>query len=281
MDVGTTGSLAGHSRFSIELRFASGLTQSQRHAFEEAAARWSQIVTSDLPSVEVSGHVDGDLLGLVAPGEAVDDLLIVAGLRDLGGPGGLLAWAGPKHVRPGSYLPATGCMHFDVADLAQLEEQGKLGQVVLHEMAHVLGFGTIWTQRGFLVGAGGYNPQFVGPSAMHEYGMLVGQNDPLPVPVANVGGTGTQDLHWRERVFGNELMTGAPNPGHMPLSSLTVASLQDLGYEVEFSAADAYALPLPKGHPVHNAADKAVPRTYRRIGFPTAVVLPQSSVADS
>ena len=33
-------------------------------------------------------------------------------------------------------------------------------------------------------------------------------------------------------VFGNELMTGFLNAGRNPLSRLTIAALQDMGYEV-------------------------------------------------
>ena len=39
-------------------------------------------------------------------------------------------------------------MQFDSADLASLEAQGQLVNVILHEMGHVLGLGTIWTGQG-------------------------------------------------------------------------------------------------------------------------------------
>jgi hypothetical protein len=44
-------------------------------------------------------------------------------------------------------------------------------------------------------------------------------------------------------VFGNELMTGFLSGTTQPLSRMTVASLADLGYKVDFSAADPFALP--------------------------------------
>ena len=64
------------------------------------------------------------------------------------------------------------------------------------------------------------------------------------VPVENTGGSGTADAHWRESVFGNELMTGWLNSGITnPLSRITVASMADLGYQVNMNAADSYTPP--------------------------------------
>jgi hypothetical protein len=66
------------------------------------------------------------------------------------------------------------------------------------------------------------------------------------VPVENTGGPTTQDVHWSEAVFENELMTGFINSAGNPLSRLTVASLQDLGYVVNFDAAEPY--PIAPAH---------------------------------
>ena len=60
--------------------------------------------------------------------------------------------------------------------------------------------------------------------------------------VENTGGAGTADAHWRESVFGNELMTGFVDAGVNPLSRVTVASMGDLGYTVNLADADPYTL---------------------------------------
>ena len=79
---------------------------------------------------------------------------------------------------------------------------------------------------------------------MKEYGLLKGATvKPTPVPVENTGGPGTADSHWRETVFRNEMMTGFVGPSGNPLSRMTVASLQDLGYVVDLNAAEPYSLP--------------------------------------
>ena len=55
---------------------------------------------------------------------------------------------------------------------------------------------------------------------------------------------GTADSHWRESTFQTELMTGFVNTGGMPLSAITVGSLQDMGYIVNMLAADPFQVPL-------------------------------------
>jgi hypothetical protein len=109
-------------------------------------------------------------------------------------------------------------------------------------MGHVVGIGTIWPRKGLLQGAGTSNPTFLGQHAQVEFGSLRGSG-PTPVPVENTGGTGTHDSHWRETVFATELMTGFVDAPGNPLSRMTVASLQDLGYIVDMNAAEPYTLP--------------------------------------
>ncbi|HHK42138.1 MAG TPA: peptidase, partial [Planctomycetaceae bacterium] len=104
------------------------------------------------------------------------------------------------------------------------------------------GIGTIWQERGLLRGAGTADPGFIGVHAVDAYRQICAC-DANAVPVANTGGPGTRDGHWRESIFGNELMTGYVGPGRsLPLSTVTIASLSDLGYEVEFGSADAFVL---------------------------------------
>jgi len=65
------------------------------------------------------------------------------------------------------------------------------------------------------------------------------------VPVENTA-LGQADTHWRASVFGNEMMQPFVVAGRaMPLSRATLRSLQDLGYTVDLSQADAFSLPLP------------------------------------
>lgn len=221
------------SPFTIDVRFLGGLTATQKNAFKAAADRWSRVIIGDLPSVMVDGEVIDDVL-ILAQGVAID------------GPGGTLGQAGPTRLRPANagrhaFLPARGTMSFDTADLAQMEQRGTLTDVITHEMGHVLGIGTIWNIKSLLK-ASKKNPLFLGAGAKAEYGKLKGTSS-TRVPVENEGGPGTRDGHWRETVFRNELMSGFISAPDNPISRMTIASLQDLGYDVDLNAAEPYTLP--------------------------------------
>jgi predicted Zn-dependent protease len=222
------------SPFQIEVRFIGGLNTKQKNAFKKAADRWCRVIVGDLPSVQVDGEV-------------IDDLLILAEGTAIDGEGSILGQAGPTRLRPKSagkaaYLPAKGEMQFDTADLKAMEKDGSLNDVICHEMGHVLGIGTIWDMKNLLKGANTSNPTFKGANAMKEYGKLRG-TDSAPVPVESKGGAGTRDSHWRDTVFANELMTGFVSDPPNPMSRMTVASLQDMGYVVNVALAEKYKLP--------------------------------------
>ncbi|MFH8369933.1 leishmanolysin-related zinc metalloendopeptidase [Streptomyces sp. NPDC018031] len=229
------------SPFQIEVRFVRGLTNSQKSVFAKAARRWTRVIVGDLETVVIN-----DFSGEVV----IDDLLIDAEGVPMDGVNNIpniLGEAGPTRLRrddaaSGAGLPAKGRMRFDSADLAQMEEEGTLLDVITHEMGHVLGIGTIWPMLGLLKDFPGPDPTFVGPGAMAEFGDLLGE-EPGPVPVANVGGPGSAGGHWRESVFDNELMSPNINGRGNPLSRLTAASLGDLGYIVDLAAAEDYELP--------------------------------------
>jgi len=228
---------AAAAAYTIEVRFLGGLSDRQKAAFKSAANRWTRVITGSLPPVIVDGETITNLL-VLAQGDAIDGL------------GKILGQAGPTALRPASaghaaFLPAKGTMTFDTADLAQMESAGTLDDVITHEMGHVIGIGigTIWRRKSFLKGAGTSNPTFVGPHGMREFGRLRGGNSPVAIPVENTGGPGTRDSHWRDTVFGNELMTGFVGQAGNPLSRMTVASLEDVGYAVNLNAAEPYSLP--------------------------------------
>lgn len=221
--------------FSIEIRFLGGLTESQQTIFDDAACRWQEIITGDLPSVQL------------ANGDIIDNVRIDAQGTNIDGASGILGQAGPTQLRAGSFLPATGIMRFDSADLARLEAENSLIDVIIHEMGHVLGFGTLWSSQflNLISDEGSENPVFTGTNAIREYNVLTNSETSGPVPLANTGGPGTRDGHWRELTFDNELMTGFIDDGSNPISKLSIAAFEDMGYEVAYSAANTYALPDP------------------------------------
>jgi hypothetical protein len=230
-------------RFDITLRFVVPPSDAQRAAFETAAGRWQRIIVGDKPAV--AGTIPAGACGL--PGVpsftgTIDDIMIDVVLVPIDGPGGILGASGPCLVRVSDWLPAYGIMFFDTADLDFLGQVGLLNNVVTHEMGHVLGFGTLWDfQRSLLAGGGTSDPLFTGHDANVHYNTLHTSGE---IPVENIGGPGTADAHWRESVFGNELMTGFIGLGTSPLSSVSTAAMKDLGYVVA-PVGEAYSLPQP------------------------------------
>jgi predicted Zn-dependent protease len=229
------------SPFTIEVWFLGGLTQTQRDAFAAAADRWVQLIVGDLPDAAIP---------TMAPEEhPVDDVLIFASGEPIDGVGKILGQAGAMLVRPASagaaaFLPALGTMAFDTDDLARMESAGTLVDVITHEMGHVLGIGrTIWSRKGLLRGADTDDPRFTGAAATAEYRTLFGSDTVDGVPVENTGGPGTRNSHWREALFHNELMSSRIGSAGNPISRVTVASLRDIGYQVDLEAAEPYSLP--------------------------------------
>ena len=87
-------SAAANGRFDIVIRYTGDPTY--QAAFTQAAARWTQIITADIPDVNASQ------CGFI------DDLLIDASIVSIDGAGGILGQAGPDWVRNGSLLPVHG-----------------------------------------------------------------------------------------------------------------------------------------------------------------------------
>lgn len=240
------------SGFNIELVFATSVTHAQRAMFERAAERWMAILAPmELPDMVLNRTLTcyGDPI-LDRYVEMIDDLMIVVAAVDIDGTGGTLGQAAPCELHASSWLPFYGSMEFDKADLDDRERSGDLEDVILHEMGHVLGIGTIWSEHGLLrnpsSGTEARDTHFTGPLAVDAFDDAGGTAYRGPkVPVENRGGPGTRNGHWRQNVFGMELMIGYADggPERSPLSAITIQSLADLGYAVDVTAADPYRLP--------------------------------------
>ena len=72
--------------------------------------------------------------------------------------------------------------------------------------------------------------RIVGRVTASQMAAAFGALDALGVPVEGDGGSGTRDSHWDEETFDNEIMTGYINQANY-LSEMTVASLEDIGYQ--------------------------------------------------
>ena len=115
-------------------------------------------------------------------------------------------------------------MTFDIADVLAMGTD-MFADVVLHEMAHSLGVGSIWGRLGLVT-----DGLFTGENAVAEYHELGGTL--AGIPVEQDGGSGTAGSHWDEETFVNELMTGYINEGENYFTEMSAASFADLGYVI-------------------------------------------------
>jgi hypothetical protein len=216
--------------YQITLEFitsaAGDVPQAVRAVAAEAAARWSRVIVGDLPGVDGGGQFIDDMLFRVQMG-------LLGGAP--GGPGGVLANARPVNFRDGgSGLPYEAITGIDPADAnaATPSDRAFLLDVLVHEIGHGLGFTDNANVFGRFVDAG--SSTFTGPNAVREY------NSAFGVTAAGVPLQPIVLAHWDEAVFGNEMMSPQiAGPGN-PLSRISVGALQDMGYIVNYAAADRY-----------------------------------------
>jgi hypothetical protein len=211
----TSGPTDPHAGFNITIQFSGTWTQELHDVFVAAADRLSDLIIGEIPDVSVRSR------GQVT---SVDDIVISAELGQIDGLYGILGQAGPTSVRTGSYLPATATMQFDIVDVNDMG-LAVFSEVVLHEMSHSLGFGSIWSYLGL-----DNNGTFAGDNANAEYFAMGGTG--AGIPIEQDGGSGTAGSHWDEETFGNELMTGYINDGPNYYTAMSAASFADLGYEI-------------------------------------------------
>lgn len=229
-----------NSAYAINVRYIGSASARQQQAVSKAVARWQSVITRDLSDIPLNAPANTCFDGQPSINERVDDIMLYVEFVDIDGAGKILGEAGPCYVRSDSNLPILGHLKLDAADLRMMEQNGTIDDVVLHEIGHVLGIGTLWTDKNLLQGKGTDDPTFLGANAVSAYRTMGGLL--ATVPVENSGGEGTRDGHWRESIFGTELMTGWVGGSSNPLSALTIASLTDLGYGANSGAASSYSL---------------------------------------
>lgn len=266
---GPTDGGNNNSDYSLELRWLgtapAGATLT---AFESAASTIRQTVTGGLQSVTLPAsftnisQCEASLTGFPdVPRDPIPGLVIYLRIVPIDGTGGTLGSAGPCLIRSAaqSNLPALGVMRLDSADVANLQASGRLGAVVLHEMLHILGLGTIWLDNNLLDTSTVTNARFLGAGARAACADLHGggANCSATVPVHSADGDGSRFSHWRESLFTNELMTPfIDNVPVNPFSAMSIRSLGDLGYVVSTTAAQPYTV---SGTFLRAADDAAMP----------------------
>ena len=225
------------SPFDIELVFLDDFTVEQQQLLRRAAERWTSAIQMELPDHQFSTERSvtcGDHSIRIPAGEQIDDLRIYMTKFDKIAPdvGQVAGYGGPRLLRPSS-MPILGCIGIE----QEIATTYFLWTTGLHEIGHVLGIGTIWDDSGMLRGLNA-DAHFAGPQAIAAFNQAGGTNyQGAKVPTEQDGG------HWRSSVLADELMSISAK--NNTLSAITLGALSDLGYSVDFSAANPYFLPPP------------------------------------
>ncbi|MCC3861385.1 leishmanolysin [Pseudemcibacter aquimaris] len=232
------------SDYNIEIQFTGDgwgdiVTSPFVEAFEAAADFLSSFIVGDRPDY-ISADDPNNFFN-----QDIDDMLIEASLISIDGSGGVLGRAGPTHIiketgqDDSEALPFAGIMEFDVADAGDYLAIDLWDDIVLHEMFHSIGLGTMWEHTGvvdvYIDDMGTKRP--VDDVMTYDYlGQYATQyNDGSEPIIETDGGSGTAGGHWDEETYDNELMTGYINDVNY-LSQMSLASLADLGYDVKWDA---------------------------------------------
>lgn len=215
--------------FQIRLNYMTAIQPAWQAAIEKAVAKWQAIIVGDIPS-------------LIDPltGFFVDDFEMDVYVEP--DDPSVLGWATAVDWRSGvGGLPFYGEMSMN----SLYANDVGFYDTVLHELAHALGFDDVLWEALGLYGGTTADPRFLGANALREYNQIFGVTE-SGVPLYEVGsrGDGSYGVHWRDSLFGNETMVSAGDPAQTSLlSRITVGAFQDIGYTVDYGAADAFTKP--------------------------------------
>lgn len=236
---GADDAVTGTDNFNVTLNFyGEAWTSDMMNAMAAAADFLSALIVSGLPQDSYNG-------------QAIDDVSIDLTMTNIDGQLGVAAQGRPLSVRSSDGatpdgLTVTGEIQFDLADMQLFLDNGTLDDLGLHEMMHILGFGTLWEVPGVrdwvdsstVPNTATKNPWDT--ILINEYSSprtLDTGDRPL---VETEGGQGSLG-HWSEAVYGDELMTSVINVNGNFLSDMTLLALEDLGYAIDWSVGGTLA----------------------------------------
>lgn len=208
------------------------------------------------------------LARVVALPQGADKVAIQMNITDEGN-NGLLGYAQVNSIQYysmnfGDVFPSRGTLTLN-------PYYGISEDTIAHEVLHILGIGPFWTSSSIsnipIDNSENDNRYYLGENALREYKeyyrLAGGDPDKIyGIPVENDGGPGTEGVHLEEGDenqinsqnnrykngvhhpgMGHELMSGV-GEGYESLSKITIGLLEDIGYTVDYSEADAFSLEI-------------------------------------
>mmetsp|Transcript_564 Transcript_564/g.1312 ORF Transcript_564/g.1312 Transcript_564/m.1312 type:complete len:625 (-) Transcript_564:227-2101(-) len=215
----------------LDLSSASGVVEDWFPMVVSAAQRWEQVIAADrwgpwAPTMFTT--ISEEFIATERPAEPIDDMYLGIIVGKLDGSGGRFAEAGPDRLMSGGRIVASSIL-IDEADLQNVINNEIFEQLMLHEMGHCLGMGTLWSDGVHYEGT-----TYIGANGVKAWNDM-GCTGPLPM---------AKDVaHWNDDCFTTEVGTHYlkfRQPVH--ISSVTLGALEDLGYAVNREEEDAYGL---------------------------------------
>ena len=204
----------GSEGFNINLDFTGeGWTPELKEQACAMSELLSTLIIADIPDEKYKGNV-------------IDDIYMNLQMGDLDGKGKIVGSASVQKWRKDSDQPLAALIYLDNADAQRLLDQGRFDDLLLHEMIHNLGFIST-NDRDDLVND---SNQYIGANALQEFEKYNSEHDLLI--------NWDTGMHWEQdglALAENELMTRTLDQTNY-LSTVTLAALEDLGYETLLSS---------------------------------------------
>lgn len=227
------------SDFELVLHGVEGLDPLVIEELDRAVRRWQGAIVGAMPQHAGNLRSFAQRCRAVAPNQPVSHhglhvFVKIEPIERYAGLGGVC-------VKRPDGSPAFGVITLDQDSYEGYAREGILESLMLHELGHTLGVGTLWEEEGLL------DPgltTFIGPQAQAVFEELrEGSTYGGPAVPVEAQVPGSEAAHWSEAVCGAELMTSLWDISTPPLSLLTLASLQDLGfYAVNMLAFDIWRI---------------------------------------
>ena len=220
----------------------------------EAKQRWERIIMEDRWGPWPKSFLEHPLVEVAtAVPNGVDDLYVAVVVGNIDGSGSRYAEAGQTLMQTGGRIIA-GSIKIDTNDIPTILDKNifdwvrptrsfrqyfreftnlfaellRLKQLMLHELGHVLGIGTMWDA--FVDGS-----SYIGTNGLKAWRDM-GCTGDLPLNTRDTG-------HWNENCLAKELMTPTLKWNQdQHLSAITLGALEDQGWVVNHAEKDYFGL---------------------------------------